>query len=166
MNLKHFSLLILSIGVILFIGRNLLLLLNDGYAFLILCTCLMLFGIALITTALFCLIFPKAVKLSLTLKTTAISLCLSAVGAIGLTCALNWSAITAFSEVSKYPIEYPISVITGLVSLMVFIVLIGVYLKVRSAQPSAKGFIIDILTSIIYLPAFLFAMSFIYNLLN
>ena len=125
-----------------------------------------LFGVTLIVSALFCLIFSKTVKNNCNIKTTALSLGLSAVGAAGLVCVFLWFAIVSFGEMSKHPIEYPVSVLLGIISFLGFIVLIALYLKIRKTNWSIKGFIIDVLTSIIYLPTFFFVLSYMYNTFN
>ena len=125
-----------------------------------------LFGITLIVSALFCLIFSKTVKNNCHIKTTALSLGLSAVGAAGLVCAFLWFSIVLFGEMSKHPIEYLVSVLLGIISFLGFIVLIALYLKIRKTNWSIKGFIIDVLTSIIYLPTFFFVLSYMYNTFN
>ncbi len=125
-----------------------------------------LFGSALIISALFCLIFSKTVKNNCSIKTTVLSLGLSAVGAAGLVCAFLWFTIVSFGEMSKHPIEYPVSVLLGIISFLGFIVLIALYLKIRKTNWSIKGFIIDVLTSIIYLPTFFFVLSYMYNTFN
>ena len=125
-----------------------------------------LFGSALIVSALFCLIFSKTVKNNCSIKTTVLSLGLSAVGAAGLVCAFLWLTIVSFGEMSKHPIEYPVSVLLGIISFLGFIVLIALYLKIRKTNWSIKGFIIDVLTSIIYLPTFFFVLSYMYNTFN
>ena len=126
-----------------------------------------LFGITLIVSALFCLIFSKTVKNNCNIKTTALSLGLSAVGAAGLVCAFLWFTIVSFGEMSKHPIQYPVSVLLGIISFLGFIVLIALYLKIRKTNWSIKGFIIDVLTSIIYLPTFsLYCRICIIHLIN
>ena len=91
---------------------------------------------------------------------------LSCVGALGLVCVFIWFSIVSFGEMSKHPIEYPVSVLLGIVCFFAFVVLIAVYLKLRKTNWSIKGLIIDILTSIIYLPTFFYIFSYIYGLLN
>lgn len=123
------------------------------------------FAAALILTALFCLILRKTVQSSCCIQTTLVALSLSVVGAMGLTCFLNWWAIAAFNEISRYPIEYQCSILIGLTCFLIFIVLIALYLAVRKKHWSVKGFIIDIFTSIIYVPAFFFCFSFLHSVM-
>ena len=125
-----------------------------------------LFGITLIVSALFCLIFSKTVKNNCNIKTTALSLGLSAVGAAGLVCAFLWFSIVSFGEMSKHPIEYPVSILLGIVCFFAFVVLIALYFIARKINWSIKGFCIDILTSVIFLPTFFFAFSYLYNTLS
>ena len=125
-----------------------------------------LFGITLIVSALFCLIFSKTVKNNCNIKATVLSLGLSAVGAAGLVCALLWFSIVSFGEMSKHPIEYPVSILLGIVCFFAFVVLIALYFKARKINWSIKGFCIDILTSVIFLPTFFFAFSYLYNTLS
>lgn len=124
-----------------------------------------LFGITLIVASLFSLIFSKTVQNNCSIKTTALSLGLSAAGAAGLVCAFLWFTIVSFGEMSKHPIAYPASVLIGILCFFAFIVLIAIYLKVRETNWSMKGLIIDILTSIIFLPAFFFSFSYLYELI-
>ena len=135
--------------------------LMNGWPFVVI-----LFGITLIVSALFCLIFSKTVKNNCSIKTSVSSLGLSAVGAVGLACAFIWFSVVSFGEMSKHPISYPFSIILGLISLFVFIILIVMYLKFRKKSWSIKGFCIDIITSIIYLPSFFYAFSYLYNTLS
>ena len=125
-----------------------------------------LFGITLIVSAGFCLIFSNTVKKHCNINTSVISLGLSGFGALGLICAFLWFSIVSFGETLKNPIEYPVSILLGIVCFFAFLVLIVVYLKLRKTNWSIKGFCIDILTSIIYLPAFFFVFSYFYGLLN
>lgn len=132
--------------------------LMDGWPF-----CLVLFGVSLILTGMFCLIFTQTVKSNCSIKTLMISLGLSAAGALGLVCAFMWYTITAFGEMSRHPVTYPVSIIAGLLSFGVFAVLCSVYIKQRKLKWSTKGLVIDIFTSILYLPAFFFAFSYLYG---
>ena len=127
---------------------------------------LILLGISLVFSAGFCFIFSNTVKKHCNINSSVISLGLSGVGALGLVCAFLWFSIVSFGEMSKYPIEYPVSILLGIVCFFAFAVLIAVYLKLRKTNWSVKGFCIDILTSIIYLPTFFFLFSYIYGLLN
>lgn len=128
--------------------------------------CMIVFGITLIVSALFCLIFSKTVKNNCNIITTALSLGLSAVGAMGLVCAFLWFTIASFHEMSKHPITYPVSISLGLFCFFLFVFLIAVYLKLRKNTWSIKGFCIDILTSVIYLPTFFHAFSYLYEIVS
>ena len=128
--------------------------------------CLMLFGISFVITALFCLIFSKTVKSNCTLRTSAISIVLSAVGAMGMVCVILWFTIVSFHKMSQHPITYPTSILLGLLCFLIFFILIALYFKFRKSCWSVKGFVVDIFTSIIYLPTFFFAFSYLYEILS
>ncbi len=121
-------------------------------------------GLAFVISAVFCLLCSKTVKENCTTSTSAISMGLSAVGASGLVAALWWWSIVAYNEMSRYPIQYPFSVALGMVSLIVFVLLLFVYFKVRNRTPSNKGIAIDVATALVFLPTFFFILIFLLNL--
>ena len=133
----------------------------DGLLFVVL-----LLGISLILSSAFCLLFSKTVRKHCNISTSALSLGLSSVGALGLVCALVWFVMAAFGETSKHPIEYPVSITLGVSCFFIFICLIAVYVYKRSRNWSVIGVIIDVLTSIVYLPAFFFAFTYLYELIG
>ncbi len=128
--------------------------------------CLLTLGVALTVTALFCLIFTKTVKNNCNIKTSAISLGISAVGALGILCFLIWFSIVAFNDISSSPITYPFSIAVGLAGFTAFVALFLLYYTERKKHRSVKGFIIDVFTSILYLPTFFFAIYYLYELLG
>ena len=123
------------------------------------------FGIPLVLTSLFCLIFPNFVRENFSIKTTALALSISAVGGLGLTCFLHCFFIAVFNEVSKHPIEYPASIAVGVLSLLAFFTLIVLYCVERSRKLKAVGIILDILTSILYLPFFFLVITTVAELM-
>ncbi len=125
-----------------------------------------LFGISLVISALFCLIFSKTVKSNCNIKTTALSFGLSAIGGAGLVCAFLWFTIVSFHETSEYPIAYPASLLIGILCFVAFVVLFAIYFKARKTNWSIKGVIIDVLTGIIYLPTFFFLFSYLSEILS
>lgn len=127
---------------------------------------LVLFGIGAIISATFCLVFSKTVKNHCHLTTSAISLSLSACGGLGLVCALVWFSIVTFGETRRYPMEYPASMALGASALVVFLGLIALYFKVRLEKWSAKGLLLDVGMSILYLPGFFFAFTYLYEKLS
>lgn len=181
MKLKTFSLITLASGVLLWIVEIvwvMVTLQNDAafhsvmdiisgstYRLMLLSVwwlCFLLFGTALIVTAVFCLIFAKTVKKHCTIPTSAIAVGLSAVGALGLLCVLVWYDIASAHVMSRHPIEYPFSIILGLTCLLVFVALIIWYVKRRKGRWSVKGVAIDIGTALLYLPAFWFLFWRVY----
>lgn len=115
---------------------------------------LVILGITLFVSSAFCLLLSKTVKTHCNIKTSAISLALSGVGVLGLICAFKWFTIVTFHEMGKYPIEYPVSILLGILCAIVFVVLLVLYFKVRRMNWSIKGFVMDVLTGIVSLPAF------------
>ena len=102
----------------------------------------------------FCLVFKRTVTNNCRLKTTALSLVISFFGAMGLACFFIWYSIVVFHKMSMSPISYPSSIIGGIFSLVAFIITIILYIKARKENFKIKGIVIDIMTSIITLPAF------------
>ena len=133
---------------------------SDWYCFFL---CL---GVALILTALFCFAFTKTARTVCGLATSAISLSLSAVGGAGLYCILVCLETAVFDDAHKYPITYPTSAILVIFCLVAFVALTALYLKIRQKHRSIKGFVIDIFTSVIYLPAVFFACSLLHKLID
>ena len=127
---------------------------------------LIVLGITLIFSSGFCLLFSKTVSTYCNIATSAISLGLSAVGALGLVCALSCFAIIAFWEPSRYPIQFPASIILGMLCLFAFFALIVLYFKVRCKNWSIKGLAIDVITSILYLPALFFMFACLYEMIT
>ena len=123
-------------------------------------------GVVLIIAGLFCLIFSKTVKASCSIKTTALSLGISATGGVGLFCFLLWLVIIAFGETSKHPIEFTASKIGGFFCLALFILLMVFYIKQRKAFKSVKGVVIDVLTSILFLPTFFLFFDWLHKLIG
>lgn len=122
-----------------------------------------LLGISVVISSGFCLLFSKTVNKHCNIKTSAISLSLSGVGATGLVCAFWCFAIGALGGVSKHPIEFPVTMLFGVLCFLAFILLIGLYFMVRGKNWSIIGVIIDVLTSIVYLPAFFWIISYVYE---
>ena len=123
-------------------------------------------GVVLIIAGLFCLVFSKTVKASCSIKTTALSLGISASGAAGLYCFFLWAVIAGFGETLKHPIEFTGSKIGGFICLALFILQIVFYIKQRKAFKSVKGIVIDVLTSILFLPTFFLFFDWLHKLIG
>ena len=185
MQLKRFSLIVLICGVVLLalgFGFPFLALLGaesaateiiggaDGstYQFLLLNLfdglppVLILFGIGMVMSSGFCLLFSKTVLKHCSIYTSAVSLALPCVGGAGCNCALVWLVATPV----KNPIAYPISIVGGLACLAVFVVLYALYSKKRKENLTAAGIAIDFLTGIVYLPAFFWFFSWLGGVLR
>lgn len=123
-------------------------------------------GLTLFLSGGFCLIFKRVVINNCRLKTTALSLIISLIGASGLVCFFVWYSIVAFHEMPKHPLSYPLSIIVGIILLVAFIITIIFYIRARKENLKVKGIIVDIITSIITLPIFFWLCAEIYNLLQ
>jgi len=128
--------------------------------------CVALFGVATSICSLLAVIFYNRLHHICRLKTSCIALCLSAVGGLGLTCATMCYIIGAFNEQAKYPIAYPFSLAIGIVSLFAFAILLYAYYRTRKVCLSFLGVFFDILTSVLYLPAFFFSFSYLVDFIG
>lgn len=123
---------------------------------------LILLGISVVISSGFCLLLSRTVSTHCNIKTSAISLGLSGTGALGVYCVLWWVTLAAFGEASKHPVVYPVSIALGMLCFLAFILLVGLYFMVRRKNWSVIGVIIDVLTSILYLPSFFMIISYIH----
>jgi len=121
---------------------------------------LALMGISLVLSSLFCLFFSKTLKKHCSVKSSALALGLSGVG------AFTWFTIVAFNERTKHPLSYPVSVLLGILSFFAFAVLTFLYFKERKTNWSIIGFFVDALTAIVYLPTFFFGFMWVYEIIS
>ena len=132
--------------------------------------CLLLWGIVLTVTGLFCLIFTKTVKKHCTIKTSAIALGTSFVAAAGVTFGLIFFSVAitvaAFGGASQYPVRGPVSVVMGTLCFLAFVGLIVLYCRCRKEKRSTTGVVLDVVTGLLYLPAFFYAGSALYGILG
>lgn len=126
----------------------------------------MLAGIALVLTALFCLIFSNTVRKHCRIPTTLLSLGMSASGILGLVCLLECAAIFAIGSFRRYPIRFPVSVITGMLCACLLTWLAVIYYRVRRKHRSGVGFVLDVVTGILYLPSFFWFVLCVEKLLS
>ena len=126
----------------------------------------MLAGIALVLTALFCLIFSNTVRKHCRIPTTLLALGMSASGMLGLASLLEWAAMFAFGDFHKYPIRHPVCVITGMLCACLLTWLAVLYYRVRRKHWSGVGFALDIVTGVLYLPGFLWFIGCVDRLLS
>ncbi len=126
----------------------------------------LLWGMAFLLTSVFCLIFSNTVKTYGSVRTSMLSVGLSATGAAGLDCFLLWMTIVAFDELNQHPIAYPASILFGFLCLAAFGVLLVLYARFRTLQRSLKGVLMDVATSFVYLPAFLTSFGVLYEMIS
>ena len=93
-------------------------------------------------------------------KTSLLSLGLSATGAVGLYCFMNWFAMAAFHERHLHPIAYPFYVSVGLISLCAFLCILVLYGVCRAKNRSIKGLFLDIATAVLFLTPFLATVQY------
>lgn len=123
-------------------------------------------GACLTVTSCFCLVFSKAVKAYCSLKTSTIALALSATGGLGAVSVLKWYFIVSFGEVSKHPILHPACVLLGGISFLAVVFLTVLYFSARKKNWSVKGFVIDFLTVVVFLPTFGAVFSYLYEIIG
>jgi hypothetical protein len=119
-----------------------------------------LMGAAMILTSLPAVFFIKTFQRVCSLKTSGITVGLSAVGGLGLMCAIICFLLGSL-DFSRYDPYYFILYLIGLFSCFGFIALICLYFEARGKKPSILGFIYDLITSILYLPVFFFLSTLI-----
>lgn len=115
---------------------------------------------------LFCFVYFKFNKANLKPKTTLLSLCISACGALGVNCFITWYSFAAFGERHLHPVAYPMSITLGIIALIIFVFLAVFYLCIRLKSKSFKLLLMDILTSIICLPVFVSSFSLFVDFLS
>lgn len=111
-----------------------------------------LLGVPLVLSSIFALIFKKTVSNCCSLKTTILSVLISAMVSAGFFCFINCFLIAALGEVHEYPRQYPWSVAGNIIAFVATLLLLALYIFMRTKKPSGKGVIIDILTVAIYVP--------------
>ena len=121
-----------------------------------------LFGIAIVITASFCLICKKIVSKYCKLNTSAISLAISAVVAMGLYCVFLFGLTNSVNN----PITHLASYIIGSICFFVFLALIFKYAKLKKYNLSALAVIIDILFSVLYVIPFFMLHDMLYTFLS
>ncbi len=127
---------------------------------------LALLGVPLLLTGVFCTVFPKTVDTHCHAATTALAMGLSLVGAGGLACVAIWIGIVTFHEMALYPIAYPFSIGMGMLCLLAFIGLLYAYIKARKRVGSWRGLVLDMMTAVLYLPAFFYVLGYIEQLVR
>lgn len=123
-------------------------------------------GILLAIIAAACLVVNKADVIRESMTTSNVAMALSAVGGLGLVCAMQCMVIAVFGGISAYPIRGPVSMVLGGICLLVFFALLFVYMDLRSQKWSLKECLKDIGKSILYLPLFWFGFAIIAEILG
>ena len=113
--------------------------------------CFML-GVPLVLTALFAIIFKKTVSNHCSLKTTITALLISAMAGAEAGCFINCFLIAAMGKVHEHPVKFPWSVAGSIIAFVATLLLLALYIFVRTKKPSGKGIAIDMLTAAVYFP--------------
>lgn len=92
------------------------------------------------------------------LRTSLVTVGLSAVGALGLECLFHVFVMAVFGERHLHPRAYPFYLSVGFASGAIFLLLISLYISCRKNNWSLKGVLFDILISILLLPPFVIAL--------
>ncbi len=188
MKLRKFALLALAVGVVLLglgVAGPFLVLHNDGKSVGIIGGAdvhtyryiwshivlswpggVLFLGAALSLSALFCLIFTKTVQKHCRVDTSLAAVGLSAVGAAGLVCFLFWIVAVAFGGRDRNPIVYAYSIFLGAVCFFAFLGLCALYVVRRQKNSSVLGVLIDVFTSILYLPGFFTLLFWLAKILD
>ncbi len=117
---------------------------------------LKLFGVSIALSGLFCLIFTKTVDENCYAETSIVALALSAIVGLGFYSVVLYLSSIFLTQTDEHPIAHPGSIILGILAFIVFIVLLCFYIKSRKTKPSAKGVLIDILFSLMFIVPFFF----------
>ena len=129
-------------------------------------TCIMLYGIAFLICGLSMYIFHKTISSQCALKTSFLSICLSATAALGLHCGIVRLSNYMFDELGEHPFSNPASEMGLFVATILFIVFMCFYVKIRYSKPSKIGVIIDVLFAFIYIIPFYYTYLNIHTYLS
>lgn len=127
---------------------------------------LFVLGLSIIISSVFCLTFKKTVANNCSLKTTLTSFGISLTGASGLVYVMLWYSIVVFNAMSEHPIGYPLIIVFGILFFVIFLALIVYYCILRKKYSSIIGIIVDVLTSVLFLPSFFLIIIEIVNLID
>lgn len=166
--LKRFSLILLIIGFIGLAAGIVALLFANGTISKIdflqyhwpRCVCLL--SVLLMLTALVCLIFPKTIKNHCSVKTSLLALGISLIGGLGILCFFNGWGMAWSGGSEAHPVKYPLTRAIGGIALLIFMFLILFYIWGRKSCWSLKGLLIDLATSLLYIPAFSYVFLVLY----
>ena len=121
--------------------------------------CYILFGGAMLLTGVFRLIFPETVIKCCPRNTTMVTLGISAFAGSGLLFGLGMMIIAGFAGSDRHPIAGPVYMALTIISILGFMMLIYFYIFLRSVYKSRLGAFLDMVTVILYLPAFFWTIG-------
>ena len=107
-------------------------------------------------------IFKRPTARGCTAATSLISLGLSAVGGLGLYCALTY----VFTTPHRNPIAHPASLLMGILALFAFILLISFYVCERREKCTFMGLCMDGWSAIVHLLPCIFGFSYLHEIIS
>ena len=129
-------------------------------------TVLILFGVSIIICSIFCLIFIKSISNECSVKTSIVSIGISAVISLEIYCILAYISCFFLTSPDRHPIRYPASIIVAGICLIAYVLLLWLYFRHRKSNMSASGVIIDIAFTAMYIVPMFLAYAFIHNTIS
>lgn len=122
---------------------------------------MLIFSIAFFVLSILLHIFRKQMEEYCSLRTTCLSILISAVGSLGLYAAFIFYLTFFLGSVREHPIVYNVGRVVIPLSFLLFCILLVVYILVRRKKIFSIGTVIDIIISIIFIIPFWSIYAFI-----
>ena len=117
-------------------------------------------------TGLIGLIFNKKMVQHCNLKTTGLALGISAMGSLGIHCALSFLSCYFLTNPYRHPIRHSASVCIGMIGLGAFLALVYLYYRIRQENASVSGVVLDVVLGLIHCVPFYFVYVTLDNLIS
>ncbi len=124
------------------------------------------FGGALFITGLAGFLFGKSLDEICPRRTTLLSLAISADLALAANALLLFLSCFFLTNPSSHPTRLPASLILGLVSLGVLLLLLSRYVESRKVSKSGKGIAVDVGITLLYFTPFFFLFTSVFSMLT
>ena len=125
---------------------------------------LCLWGYASILCGVAFTVFNKFLINRCTFKSLGFAFGISLFSGSGLSCLIDLITTFGFASPEEYPIQTPVSLCVGFLSLIAVVILITFYIRYRRENPSCVGFITDLIVGIVYVVPFAMLSSTFYLL--
>ena len=122
------------------------------------------FGGAMLISGLFALIFNRSMAKNCSLRTSAISLGISASVSLEAFAFFLFASCYFLSNPNKHPIRHPVSLLVGIFALVALVSMICIYAKIRSKNKSLIGVLWDACLALLFLVPFSLAYNTLYEL--